>query len=48
MGKQKDNVEQAIETLKAMLATMSYGSITLVVQDHVVVQIEKNEKIRLK
>nr|WP_318614411.1 YezD family protein [Sporosarcina sp. YIM B06819] len=48
MGNRKDNVELAIDTLKQMLTTMNYGSITLVVQDHVVVQIEKNEKIRLK
>ncbi|WP_203247749.1 YezD family protein [Sporosarcina beigongshangi] len=48
MGEQKDNVELAIETLKTMLTTMNYGSITLVVQDNVIVQIEKNEKIRLK
>ena len=37
-----------IENIKTMLSTMNYGSITLVVQDNVVVQIEKNEKIRLK
>ncbi|MFJ7935858.1 YezD family protein [Sporosarcina sp. NPDC096371] len=48
MGNRKDNVEQALDTLKAMLTTMNYGSITLIVQDNVVVQIEKNEKIRLK
>lgn len=48
MGKANDNIEVALVTLKAMLSTMNYGSITLVIQDNVVVQIEKNEKIRLK
>jgi hypothetical protein len=48
MGKPKDNAELALDTVKAMLSTMNYGSITLIVQDNVVVQIEKNEKIRLK
>lgn len=30
-----------------MLKVMKYGSITLVVQDGRVIQIEKNEKVRL-
>ncbi|WP_374703357.1 YezD family protein [Bacillus sp. V3-13] len=34
--------------LQEILAGMKYGSITLVVQDGVVVQIEKNEKLRIK
>ncbi|WP_420826542.1 YezD family protein [Sporosarcina limicola] len=37
-----------MENIKTMLSTINYGSITLVVQDNLVVQIEKNEKIRLK
>ncbi|WP_342511869.1 YezD family protein [Sporosarcina sp. FSL K6-1522] len=48
MGKREQNLEFTIEKLKHMLSTMNYGSITLVVQDNIVVQIEKNEKIRLK
>ena len=48
MGKREENLEFTIEKLKDMLSTMNYGSITLVVQDNIVVQIEKNEKIRLK
>ncbi|MBT2696750.1 YezD family protein [Bacillus sp. ISL-40] len=31
-----------------MLDTLKYGSITLVVQDGKIVQIEKNEKVRLQ
>ncbi|MCM3765500.1 YezD family protein [Neobacillus niacini] len=34
--------------LKAMLESIKFGSITLVVQDGKVVQIEKNEKVRLQ
>ncbi|WP_445490878.1 YezD family protein [Niallia sp. 03133] len=30
-----------------MLSSMKFGSITIVVQDGKVIQIEKNEKIRL-
>ena len=48
MRKQEENLELTIEKLKAMLSTMNYGSVTLIVQDNVVVQIERNEKIRLK
>lgn len=48
MDKRDKNLELTIENVKKMLSTMSYGSITLVIQDSVVVQIEKSEKIRLK
>lgn len=34
--------------VKEHLNTMQYGTITLVVQDNVVIQIERNEKVRLK
>ena len=48
MAKSEENLEYTVEKLKKMLSTMNYGSITLIVQDNVVVQIERNEKIRLK
>ncbi|KAA0965935.1 DUF2292 domain-containing protein [Sporosarcina sp. ANT_H38] len=48
MDKRDKNLELTIENVKKMLSTMNYGSITLVIQDSVVVQIEKSEKIRLK
>ena len=41
-------MDKVLGKVKELLATMKYGSITLVVQDGVVVQIEKNEKVRLK
>jgi len=31
-----------------MLVSLQFGSITLVVQDGKIIQIEKNEKVRLK
>ncbi|WP_411830012.1 YezD family protein [Metasolibacillus meyeri] len=37
-----------LESIKEMLETIKFGTITLVIQDGHVVQIEKNEKIRLK
>ncbi|WP_429741815.1 YezD family protein [Bacillus salipaludis] len=34
--------------LEKMLETLNFGSITLIVQDGKVVQMEKNEKVRLQ
>ena len=39
--------EAVVEHLEKMLETVKFGSITLVVQDGKVIQIEKNEKVRL-
>ena len=44
----KQNIEVTMENIKKMVNSIQYGSITLVIQDNYVVQIEKNEKIRLK
>jgi hypothetical protein len=40
--------EKVFEQLKQMLVEMKFGSITLVVQDGKVIQLEKVEKVRLK
>ncbi|PFO08321.1 hypothetical protein COJ85_03500 [Bacillus sp. AFS076308] len=40
--------EELITHLENMLVSLKFGSITLVVQDGKIVQIEKNEKVRLK
>lgn len=48
MSKKENNTDAVLENIKASLETLKYGTITLVVQDGVVIQIEKNEKIRLK
>ncbi|MCF6408185.1 YezD family protein [Pseudalkalibacillus salsuginis] len=34
--------------INEMLETMKFGSVTLIVQDGKVIQIEKKEKVRLK
>ena len=39
---------QNIKTLKRILSEIKYGTVTLVIQDGILIQIEKNEKIRLK
>lgn len=36
-----------VEQIRAMAETIGYGSITLVFQDGVLVQIDRNEKIRV-
>ncbi|MCM1133736.1 MAG: YezD family protein [Ruminococcus flavefaciens] len=37
-----------IEILEKLLSNMKYGSITLIVQDGKIIQIDKTEKHRLK
>ena len=48
MSKKRENIELALKNIEKMISTLSYGSITVVIQDQHVVQIDKNEKIRLK
>lgn len=43
----KNEWEIIFSHLESVLATLKYGTITLVVQDGKIVQIEKNEKFRL-
>lgn len=45
---EKNQNEAIFTQLKQMLEDMKYGSITLVVQDGKVIQLEKVEKVRLK
>ncbi len=40
--------EEVASQIQSMLADMKYGSITIVVQDGKVIQLEKSEKVRLK
>ncbi|HVJ50635.1 YezD family protein [Desulfitobacterium sp.] len=37
-----------LEELLIIIKTVKHGSITLIIQDGIVIQIDKNEKIRLK
>lgn len=43
----KEEWKEIIEHLERMLESVKFGSITLVVQDGKIIQIEKNEKVRL-
>ncbi|MBM7644611.1 hypothetical protein JOD45_000804 [Scopulibacillus daqui] len=43
-----EQLDPVILRIKDMLKSMKFGSITLVVQDGKVIQLEKNEKVRLK
>lgn len=52
-GASIDKLESPLSTgdlkkLLALLSEIAYGSITLIIQNGKVVQIEKNEKVRLK
>ncbi len=46
-GKQSIS-DDDLKKLFALLGSIKYGSITLIIQDGKVVQIERNEKLRLK
>ncbi len=39
--------QKDLQTLLKILATIRFGTVTLVIQDGRVIQIERNEKIRL-
>ena len=45
---EKNQNKSIFDQLEQMLQDMKYGSITLVVQDGKVIQLEKVEKVRLK
>ncbi|ADY57075.1 Protein of unknown function DUF2292 [Syntrophobotulus glycolicus DSM 8271] len=40
--------DEYIEKLVTLLKTIKFGSITLIIQNGEVVQLEKNEKMRIK
>ncbi len=44
----ENNLEEALTKVRKLVGDIKYGSVTLVVQDGVVVQIERQEKIRIK
>lgn len=48
MTKKNENLEVILNKIKKEIESIQYGTITLVIQDGVVIQLEKNEKIRLK
>ncbi|RBW70900.1 YezD family protein [Bacillus taeanensis] len=48
MSEKKEEFNKVIVQIERMLETLEFGSVTLVVQNGKVIQIEKNEKIRMK
>ena len=49
VNRDKDNnLEEALNEVRKLAGEIKYGSVTLVIQDGVIVQIERQEKIRLK
>lgn len=44
----RDNLDEALKEAKRIIGEIKYGSVTLIVQDGIVIQIERQEKIRLK
>lgn len=46
--KKSEIKEEDIARIRDILSDIRYGSVTIVVQDGKLIQIEKNEKLRLK
>jgi hypothetical protein len=42
-----DRTEQALERVRDALNGLRYGTVTVIVQDGVVVQVERTDKVRL-
>lgn len=40
--------DEELKTLKKLIESVRYGSVTVIIQDGKVIQIEKSEKIRFK
>ncbi|WP_243289938.1 YezD family protein [Bacillus sp. FJAT-47783] len=43
----QDHYDKVMIELKKMLVNLKFGSVTIVVQNGKVIQLEKNEKVRL-
>ena len=48
MSKKNENIDEVLENIKKAVESIKYGTVTLIIQDGVIIQMEKNEKIRLK
>lgn len=42
------NLQKVMDTILQYIQQVQYGSITIVIQDRKVVQVERNEKVRLR
>lgn len=48
MGEQKKILKENIHKIVEFVESIQYGSVNIVIQDGHIVQIEKNEKVRLR
>jgi hypothetical protein len=48
VGNHHQQLETIFSKIKEMLDSMRFGSITLVIQDGKIIQLERNEKVRLR
>lgn len=48
MAEKKKLTSEEINKIARFVEDIEYGSVTIIVQDGRVIQIEKNEKVRLK
>jgi len=48
MSKREEDIEIILKNIRKMISTMSHGSITITIHNERVIQIEKNEKIRIQ
>ena len=48
MNTQTDENDEALERIQAALRGLRFGTVTAVVQDGIVVQVDRTEKIRLE
>jgi len=48
MEKEHNNLLEVMDIIKKLLSGIRFGSITLIIQDGKIIQVESQEKIRLK
>lgn len=48
MDKELNNLKEIFEIVRKLVNNIKYGSVTLVIQDGKIIQVETQEKIRLK
>ncbi len=47
MAEIKKVTEEELERIRKLIESVKYGSVNIIIQDGKIVQIDKNEKIRL-
>ena len=48
MDKELNNLKEIFEIIRKLVNNIKYGSVTLVIQDGKIIQVDTQEKIRLK